>query len=1108
MFAQFPDKPNFSELEREILDFWKESNIFKRSVETRPADNPWIFNEGPPTVNGNPGIHHVLGRALKDMACRYKTMRGYRVARKGGWDTHGLPVEIALEKRLGLKEKGEIETKVGVANFNRMARESVYEHINKPGGWNQLTEMMGYWVDLDDPYITCTNEYIESVWWGLSQFYGKGLIYRGFKVVPQCPHCETPLSSHELAQGYADVRDPSLYIKLAVEPGQTAGGVAIPEGTFFLVWTTTPWTLISNVALAVGDAIEYTLVLEPESGERYILAEARRAALDPDGKWTVEGSFTGRDLERVRYQRLFPYVPVDRDAFYVTKGDFVSTEDGTGIVHIAPAFGQDDYEVSRRYNLPMLQPVTPSGHFTDIVTDFAGRSVKTIKFEDRTEEGVDKDIVIALKKRGLVLKSSNDYLHSYPHCWRCDNPLIYYARDSWYIRTTEYAGKMIEQNATIAWHPPEIGTGRFGNWLEENKDWSLSRDRYWGTPLPIWVNEEDPNDTIAVGSIHGLMEGEFVREDGTIAPMAEAVYIAGKDTDLLNPVPDPQGRVPLDLHKPFVDRVIFRRDGKVYRRTPELIDVWFDSGAMPFAQWHYPFENREELGSLFPADFIGEGIDQTRGWFYTLHAISTALFGVPATRNILVNGHVLDKDGRKMSKRLGNTVDPFDLMRKYGADAVRWYMITNSPPWKPILFNEEDIARTVLADFFRALTNTYNFFVLYANIDGFVYEEERIPASERAELDRWILSALNSTVAEYTRHMDAYDSTRAMRLVSEFTVEQLSNWYVRRNRRRFWKGEKSADKVAAYQTLYECLVAVTKMMAPLAPFLAERLFRSLTTVTGSETAESVHLALMPEIEAEAIDPDLERRMAKAQRTVALARMLREKSRLKVRQPLRRLLIPISGDAEREDYRAVEEIIKDELNVKAVEYVSAEEGSDVVKMKAKANFKTLGPKYGKQMKSVAAAVTTMTASQITELQRQGSLTLRSGSDTFALLPEDVEVIHEDIEGWLVASEGTVTVALDTELDEDLLREGLAREFVNRVQTLRKDTGLDLTDRIRLVYTAGDELSEAIEAQRAYIMLETLAMELDRAADAGGMLEVDLNGNQCTIALERIETTAGL
>ncbi len=1087
MFQQLPERLNYNEHEKEILAFWRETSTFKRSVESRPADRAWIFNEGPPTVNGVPGIHHVFGRALKDMFCRYKTMQGYRVARKGGWDTHGLPVEITLEKQLGLKEKGEIETKIGVANFNRMAREFVYEHINKPGGWNELTEVMGYWIDLDDPYITCTNEYIESVWWALSEFHAKGLIYRGFKIVPQCPHCETPLSSHELAQGYAEVRDPSLYVKVRVAPAQDAPGAPeLPENTWFLVWTTTPWTLISNVALAVGADIEYLLARDPENGGHYIFAAARRETLDPNGAWEILGTFTGRQLERLRYERLFDDVPVDKDAFYVILGDFVSTEDGTGIVHIAPAFGQDDYEASLRYNLPVLQPVTPGGHFTPAVTEFAGRAVKTLKFDDRVEEGVDKDIVIALKKRGQVLKSSNDYLHSYPHCWRCDNPLIYYARDSWYIRTTQYAADMIAQNNRINWQPPEIGAGRFGNWLEENKDWSLSRDRYWGTPLPLWVNEEDPNDFFPVGSIEELMRGEFERPDGTLVPMSE---VASE----------------LDLHKPFVDHVLFRRDGRIYRRTPELIDVWFDSGAMPFAQWHYPFERREEFGKLFPADFIGEGIDQTRGWFYTLHAIATPLFGSPAVKNILVNGHVLDKEGRKMSKRLGNTVDPFEMIRKYGADAVRWYMVTNSPPWRPMLFNEEDIVRTVLADF-TTLKNVYNFFALYANIDGFTYAEARIPTGERAELDRWILSAMNTMLREYRLLMDSYEPTKAMRLVSEFTVEQLSNWYVRRNRRRFWKGELSADKIAAYQTLYECLVAVSKLMAPLAPFLSERIYRSLNGATGLDPADSVHLALMPEVEEGAIETDLERRMARAQQVVALSRMLREKARLKVRQPLRRLLIPVAGEAEREDYRAVEEIIKDELNVKQVEYVTSEEGSDVVRVKAKPNFKTIGPKHGKAAKSVAAAITGLAAAQITELQREGTLTLTVGNDTFALLPEDIEVIHEDIEGWLVASEGTLTVALDTELDAELLNEGLAREFVNRVQNLRKDSGLEPTDRIRLKYASEADLAGALESQRQYIMSETLAVEFLPSGGAEGMLEVDLNGRPCHIAVERVEMAA--
>lgn len=1116
MFPQLPERVDYPALERDVLSFWKQNATFKRSIESRPASNRWVFNEGPPTVNGNPGIHHVFGRTLKDMFCRYKTMRGYRVDRKGGWDTHGLPVEIAIEKQLGLKEKSEIETKIGVAEFNRLAREMVFEHINKPDGWNALTEQMGYWVDLEDPYITCTNNYIESVWWALSQFHNKGLIYRGFKIVPQCPHCETPLSANEVALGYKDVRDPSLYVKVQIKPGfrlrikgtgafepnqpEPIQSIPVPDNTFFLVWTTTPWTLISNVALAVGGDIDYMLVRNPDNNEHYILAEARRAALDPDNHWEVKlQGIKGDELASdgvksphgnpFRYERLFDYVPTDKDAWYVVTGDFVSTEDGTGIVHIAPAFGQDDYEVSLRYNLPILQPVTENGRFTDEVVDFPKRTVKSLSFEGNIEEGVDKEIIIALKQRGLVLKSSNDYLHSYPHCWRCDNPLIYYARDSWFIRTTEYARQMIEQNNTIGWHPPEIGAGRFGNWLEENKDWSLSRDRYWGTPLPIWVNEADPNDIFAIGSIAELMEGEFQNTDGSIVAMTE---VADQ----------------LDLHKPFVDGVIFRRDGKTYRRTPELIDVWFDSGSMPFAQWHYPFENREliENGERFPADFIAEGIDQTRGWFYTLHAISTALFGQTSQKNILVNDLILDKDGRKMSKRLGNVVDPFQMMNRFGADAVRWYLTTSAPPWKPRPFNPDDISRTVLSDFFRALVETYKFFVLYANIDGFTYREGSIPLEERAELDRWILSVLASTTDRYVGLMDDYEPTKAMRLVSEFTVEHLSNWYVRRNRRRFWKGEMSQDKLAAYQTLYECLVQVCKLMAPAAPFLSDYLYRALNGTATQEKGDSVHLALIAEVEAGTIDRDLERRMARAQGAVALARMLREKSGIKVRQPLRRLLIAVADETERDDYRRVEGIIMDELNVKGIEYVRAGE-SDVVKIRAKANFKTLGPKFGKRVKEVVALINGLSQPQIIQLQTEGKLSL-GADEPVEISPEDIEIIHEDIEGWLVASEGSITVALDTALDEELRQEGLAREFVNRVQNLRKDSGLEVSDRIRLSFATNDEsLRQALESQREYVMTETLAMIFSQSESEEGS-EAEINGQPCRIAVERTESVQAI
>lgn len=1092
MFPQLSDadKINYPALEQEILEFWKRERIFEKSVESRPEDKVWTFYEGPPTVNGSPGIHHVLSRTLKDMICRYKTMQGFRVHRKAGWDTHGLPVEIELEKRLGLKEKGEIETKIGVGEFNRQARELVESHINKPGGWRELTERMGYWVNMDDPYITCDNNYIESLWWALKTLFEKGLIYRGFKVVPQCPHCETPLSSHELAQGYSVVRDPSLFVKVNIVPGQKTGhGIEIPEGAKFLVWTTTPWTLISNVALAVGPKIEYTMARNPETDETYIFASALREKLDKDHAWVIEAEFKGEDIERIRYERLFDYVPVDKDAFYVTLAGFVSTEDGTGVVHIAPAFGQDDYEVSRVYDLPVVQPVSPGGRFTDQAGPFSGRMVKSITFDNRVEEGADKDIVINLKERDLVFHYAKNYEHSYPHCWRCDNPLIYFARDSWYVRTTEFSDKMIAANKTIRWQTEEIGSGRFGNWLEENKDWALSRDRYWGTPLPIWVNEEDPTDMFAVGSIVELCEGEL-ETDGTYVPVGEA------DEEI-------------DLHKPFVDRVVFRRDGKIYRRTTELIDVWFDSGAMPFAQWHYPFENKEAFERHFPADYICEGVDQTRGWFYTLHAIATGIFDTPAYRSVLVNDLVLDDKGKKMSKRVGNIVNPFEILNKYGADAARWYMITASPPWTPMSFREEDLRNVVISDFFRALTNTYSFFALYANIDGFTYQEDSVPFERRAELDRWILSVLNSTIIKYTEYLDDLDPTRAMRLVQEFTVEHLSNWYVRRNRRRFWKGEMSEDKLAAYQTLYECLSGVARLMAPLAPFLSEKIFLALSSTSGREEAESVHTAHIPVPEQAHIDEGLERRMERAQKVITLARNLREKSGLKVRQPLRRILIAVSDTQEQEDYQLVQDIIREELNVKGVEYVGAGESSDIVKKKAKPNFKAIGPKFGKDAKRVAASISGLTGEQIQQLQNTGVITISADNEAFEINTEDIEIQHEDIEGWLVAAEGSFTVALDTEIDDALHAEGLAREFVSRIQKIRKDSGLEVTDRIRLRYNADTDLANAVKAQEEYIGRETLAVELvfDQQTEGTRASDDDtIEGMDYSVVLERVEMAA--
>lgn len=1075
------DRISYPDLEQEILEFWEANDIFEKSVTSRPEENTFTFYEGPPTVNGVPGIHHVISRTLKDLQCRYQTMLGRRVHRKAGWDTHGLPVETNLEKQLGLREKSEIETKIGVGEFNRMAREFVYHHIGKEGGWRELTRRIGYWVNMDDPYITCTNDYVESVWWALKTLFEKGLIYRGFKVVPQCPHCETPLSSHEIAQGYADVRDPNLYVRMKLRSGQSTGsGVPIPENTSFLVWTTTPWTLVSNVALAAGPDIDYILARDEQADASYLFAAARREALDPKGEWIIEAEMKGRDLERLSYERLFDSAPVDRDAFYVTLADFVTTTDGTGIVHVAPAFGQDDYEVARQYDLPMIQPVTPGGRFTEEAGKFAGRTVKTLSFEDRTEEGVDKDIVIDLKERDLVHSYAKDYLHSYPHCWRCDNPLIYYARDSWYVETTRFADRMRELNETITWQTEEIGSGRFGNWLAENKDWSLSRDRYWGTPLPIWVSEDDPSDMVAVGSIEELSEGE-IEVDGEFMSVADA-------------------GLEIDLHKPFVDRVVFRRDGRTYRRTPELIDVWFDSGSMPFAQWHYPFENREEFDRHFPADYICEGVDQTRGWFYTLHAISTALFDSVAYRSVLVNDLVLDAAGKKMSKSRGNVLDPFAMVEKYGADAIRWYMVTSSPPWTPLNFREADIVNIVISDFFRALTNTYGFFALYANVDGFDGSAPRVDLEERPELDRWILSKVNSLLVEYHTQMAELDPTRAMRNVQEFTVEHLSNWYVRRNRRRFWKGEMSQDKLAAYQTLYEAMLLVAQMMAPLAPFLAEKLYGSLVMPQSSDAPESVHLTVLPQGDDKAIDRDLERRMERAQLVVALARNLRERSGLKVRQPLRRILVAVANDAEREDYRKVESIITEELNVKRVEYVGADEESSVVVISAKPNFRSIGPKFGKDAKRVAAAIGQLDAAQTRRVSLGEDVVITAGDDRFEVTPEDVEIVHEDIEGWIVASDAGITVALDTELDDELRNEGLAREFINRVQKLRKDSGLEVTDRITLQYGTTGPLRRALEAEKDYVMSETLALSMTDDAPASSS-SVEIEGEECRLVLEK-------
>lgn len=1062
MFKQFDEKINYPAIEERILKFWQQNQIFEKSISMRDGTKPFTFYEGPPTVNGRPGIHHVMARALKDLVCRYKTIQGYQVHRKAGWDTHGLPIEIALEKELGFTQKSDIE-KYGVATFNKKAKDLVYHHIEMKEGWRTLTERMGYWINLDDPYITCTNEYIESVWWALSEYFKKGLIYKGFKIVPQCPHCETPLSSHELALGYDEVQDPNVYIKFKL----------IDENASILVWTTTPWTLISNVALAVGADIDYVKIKTEKHGIIY-LAKARLSVIKED--YQIIKELKGSELIDKNYEPLFNYQKVDKRAWYIIPGDFVSTEDGSGVVHIAPAFGADDYEVSKKFDLPFLQPVTKSGRFTEEVIDFAGRLVKSIQFETHEEKGADPDILKNLRDRGLIYRATNDYLHSYPHCWRCDNPLIYYARDSWYIRTTDVAKRMIELNNTINWYPPEVGAGRFGNWLEENKDWSLSRDRYWGTPLPIWLS--DDGDMFCIGSIAELKMGFVERDNKKI---------------LVKDLPESE----IDLHKPFVDEVKFERNGKIFKRTSELIDVWFDSGSMPFAQYHYPFENQELFKENYPCDFICEGIDQTRGWFYTLHAIGTMLFDSVTYKNLIVNELILDKDGQKMSKSKGNTVDPFVLFDKYGADATRWYLVTTSPPWKPTLFDEEGILE-VQRKFFGTLVNSYSFFVLYANIDKFNHSEPLIPYKERPEIDRWIISKLSSLVVEYEQLMDNYDVTKAARSVSNFTIDHLSNWYVRRSRRRFWKSEINSNKLSAYQTLYECLVTITKLTAPFAPFIAEEIYQNLNNVTKLENFGSVHLVNYPKPSYQELD--LEEKMDVAQRVVFLSRSMRAKHNLKVRQPLLKMMVVVDKN-KRDSLVQMKEVILDEVNIK--DLIVLEDDHNIVNKTAKPNFKVVGPKYGKLVKALTNAVKELDKEAINKIEKTGELDLTIDGQNITISREDVEIVSHEIEGWLVESEEGVTVAIDTELTEDLIAEGYAREFVNRVQNMRKDAGYDVIDRVNVSINGDKKMIEYVIKFSDYISNEVLAENIKESLDNKGFKqEFKIGDYDCSITISKV------
>ncbi|PYS25494.1 MAG: isoleucine--tRNA ligase [Acidobacteria bacterium] len=1040
MFKQLSDKVSLPALEDEVLGYWKKNDLFKKSIEARKNAPDYTFYEGPPTANGKPGIHHVFARTIKDLVCRYQTMRGFQVHRKAGWDTHGLPVEIEVEKRLGLKHKGEIET-FGVAKFNAECRRSVFEY---KGMWEDLTWRMGYWIDMEHPYITCENEYIESVWWALDRYFKEGLIYQGFKVQLYCPRCGTPLSSHEVSLGYREVQDPSIYVKARIK-GE--------DNTYFLVWTTTPWTLISNVALAVGPDVEYVKVRYKD--DLLILAKERLTVM-PEGAEVVE-NMRGSDLVGKEYERWFSFFPVDKKAWYVIGADFVTTTDGSGIVHMAPAYGEDDYRASKKYELPMIQALDARGQFVEAAGPYAGKFFKV----------ADPEITADLKSRGLLFKKET-YTHSYPHCWRCDTPLLYYARKSWYIRTTDYARDMIAYNKQIHWYPPETGEGRFGNWLEENKDWAISRDRYWGTPIPIWVCGKC-EEKRSVGSV------EELRREGAALPE------------------------PLDLHKPYIDDVVLKcKCGGEMRRIPELVDVWFDSGAMPFAQWHYPFENQDTFKQSFPADFISEAVDQTRGWFYTLHAISSFLFKQPCFRNVICSDLVLDKNGQKMSKSRGNTVDPFEVIGKYGADSVRWFLIASSPTWKPKLFDVDNIAE-VQRKFFGTLLNTYAFFTLYANVDGFKHTEPDIPVSERPDIDQWILSLLNTTAAAYLEAMDSYDPTRAARLVSNFTIEQLSNWYVRRNRRRFWKSEPGKDKTAAYQTLFECLVAITKMTAPIAPFMADEIYRSLISETRREPFESVHIAPMIEARKELINPELESRMDVAQRVVGLVRSMRTKTSLKTRQPLFRIAIPASPDTRRL-IEKMNDVILEEINVKAIVFIDA--SSPIVRKTANANFKVIGPRFGKQVNAVAKRIKEMSSAEVVQLEQNGTFSTEVNGMPITITRDDVTISAQSIEGWLVESVDGLTVALDTTLTAELINEGLAREFVNRVQNMRKDAGLQVTDRIRIHFESSNRVAEAIGRMSDYIKSETLATQLTAGRDGAEHWEKwDIDGEPCEIGISK-------
>ena len=1138
-FAEYA-KFDLSDVNKEVLRMWKEGDIFHKSLETRKGHPSFVFYEGPPSANGMPGIHHVIARSIKDIFCRYKTMKGYLVNRKTGWDTHGLPVELGVEKSLGIT-KEDIGKKISVADYNAACRRDVMKFTRE---WEDLTQKMGYWVDMENPYITYDNRYIETLWFLLKELYKKGLLYKGYTIQPYSPAAGTGLSTHELNQPgcYRDVKDTTCTAQfLILDPKPEMAEFGDP---YFLAWTTTPWTLPSNTALCVGPNITYvavqtynpytgmpmTAVLAKDLLHAYFNPKAAELSLSdykPGDKlipFRVVGEWKGPELEGMRYEQLIPWVNPGDNAFRVILGDYVTVEDGTGIVHIAPTFGADDAKVAKVAGIPALLLKDKNGNprpMVDMTGKFykledldpeyvqthmnaadydpwQGKFVKNAYDPTKTDkdETLDIELCMMLKAQNRVFKIEK-HVHNYPHCWRTDKPVLYYPLDSWFIRTTACRERMMELNDTINWKPKSTGTGRFGKWLENLQDWNLSRSRYWGTPLPIW-RTEDGKEEKCIGSVEelyneieksvaaGLMENN---------PYKALGFVPGEYTK--------ENYDKIDLHRPYVDDVILVSDsGKPMKRESDLIDVWFDSGAMPYAQIHYPFENKEAFDQrvIYPADFIAEGVDQTRGWFFTLHALATMIFDSVAYKAVVSNGLVLDKNGNKMSKRLGNAVDPFSTIEKYGSDPLRWYMITNASPWDNIKFDVDGIEE-VRRKFFGTLYNTYSFFALYANVDGFDYSEPDVEWNKRPEIDRWILSLLNSLVKDVDAYLEAYEPTRAGRAISDFVNDHLSNWYVRLNRRRFWGGGMTTDKLSAYQTLYTCLETVTKLMAPIAPFYADRLFLDLIAVTGREQVESVHLSSFPVYDESKINTSLEERMQMAQDVSSMVLALRRKVNIKVRQPLHTVMIPVVDAHQQESIEAVRDLILSEVNVKELKFVDNAAG--ILVKKIKPDFKKLGPRYGKIMKNVAAAVQAMSQEEIAAFEKAGVYTMTVEGQEVTLDRADVEIISEDIPGWLVANEGRLTVALDITVTDDLRKEGLAREFVNRIQNLRKSSGFDITDKIQIQVLSQEEMDEVIDEYRTYISNQVLAVSIEILDEAiSDAVDFDFERFKLSVKIEKV------